>query len=231
MNTSFRLLPAALTLLAVTGQAAIVIIDAGPGGTSLDLPIPDGGLGLTRTVEVTVPDKYVITEVQVTLNLSGGMAGDLYAYLVHGSELAVLLNRSGRTSSAPDGYNDPANFSITLHDGAREDIHFYRGPDNIPLKGPLTGAWQPDGRNVLPNVTTAEMDAAPRDAMLSSFRGLSGNGKWTLFLDDAASFDQAQLVSWELHLTLAPVPEPAEMMGVGGVLLLGFGLCRQRRRE
>ena len=32
----------------------------------------------------------------MTLNLSGGWNGDLYAYLVHNSGFAVLLNRVGR---------------------------------------------------------------------------------------------------------------------------------------
>ncbi len=225
MNTSSRLVPAFLTLLTVTGQAAVVIVDSGP----LNELIPDNS-SITRTLEITAPDNEVITDVEVRLNLSGGMAGDLYAYLVHDSGFSVLLNRPGRTESTLDGYDDPANFTITLHDGAAGDIHSYRADPNIPLEGPLTGTWQPDGREVLP-AADWDWNNLDRTAMLSSFKGLSGTGVWTLHFRDVASMDQATLHSWGLTLTYAPVPEPTAMMGAMGALLFGWGLWRQGRRQ
>src|SRR5215470_16537192 len=52
-----------------------------------------------------------VRSINVTLNISGGYNGDLYAYLVHSSGFAVLLNRSGRTGANGFGYGD-AGFGI-----------------------------------------------------------------------------------------------------------------------
>jgi hypothetical protein len=45
---------------------------------------------------LNLPAGPTITDVNVGLQLSGGWNGDLYAYLVHSSGFAVLLNRVGR---------------------------------------------------------------------------------------------------------------------------------------
>src|SRR2546423_205875 len=57
--------------------------------------IPDGSLnGLSDTRTLSGISQPQISDVKVTLNLSGGYNGDLYAYLSHGSTgFAVLLNR------------------------------------------------------------------------------------------------------------------------------------------
>ena len=60
--------------------------------------IPDNNLnGWTSTETVNVPGTGLnqITGLSVSLNLSGGWNGDLYAYLVHDNQMVVLLNRVG----------------------------------------------------------------------------------------------------------------------------------------
>ncbi len=66
--------------------------------------IPDNDdVGFADTRTINVPDITEIESVTVGLNFTGGWNGDLYAYLVHGSGFAVLLNRPGRSVGAPDG--------------------------------------------------------------------------------------------------------------------------------
>ena len=165
----------------------------------VNLRIPDGSpVGLVSSVNLASPIERV-TDVNVTLNISGGFNGDLHAYLVHDSGHAILLNRPGKTLANPSGYSD-AGFNLTLDDEAiNGDIHSYRqtlfGNPNTPLSGPLTNAWAPDGREADPALV---LDATPRTATLSAFRGLNPNGRWTLFIADADAVYASTLVSWGL---------------------------------
>jgi subtilisin-like proprotein convertase family protein len=180
--------------------------------------VPDAdysGFADTRTISVT-NTVNAISDVRVSLNLSGGYNGDLYAYLVHGSGFAVLLNRVGRTSGNLFGYSD-AGFNITLSDLATGDIHLYGGNGGLPL----SGTWQPDGRSISPATV---LDTTPRTAFLGSFDGQSANGLWTLFVADYAVGDQSTLVSWGLQVTT--IPEP----GIGLLGLLAGAIIGLKAR-
>lgn len=66
--------------------------------------IPDNDdVGFAATRTINIPDITEIVSITVNLNFIGGWNGDLYAYPVHGSAFAVLLNRVGRSLSALDG--------------------------------------------------------------------------------------------------------------------------------
>lgn len=164
--------------------------------------IPDNSRnGLADAVMVT-SSIGAITSLEVTLNITGGWNGDLYAYLVHEPGFVVLLNRPGRTASQPWGYGDPG-MAATFHDpAANGDVHRYRvtlsGDPGQPLGGPLTNSWAPDGRTANP-VTVVETDV--REAFLSSFNGQNANGRWVLFVADLVSADIATLDSWKLKIT------------------------------
>jgi len=170
--------------------------------------VPDANYsGFADTQPIIMASPFgTISDVKVTLNISGGYNGDLYAYLVHGSGFAVLLNRPGRTSGNLFGYGD-AGFNLTLSDSAAGDIHLYGGNGGSTL----SGVWQPDGRNVAPATV---LGADTRSALLGSFTDQSANGLWTLFVADFAVGDQSTLQSWGLEITT--IPEPA--MGVLGIL-------------
>ncbi len=168
---------------------------------AVNISIPDG-LSTGRASVTNITSLIGgLTDVNVTLNVSGGWNGDLYAYLVHDSGFAVLLNRAGKRAADSLGYDD-AGFNVTLDDqAANGDIHSYRltlsTNHNTPLGGPLTGTWAPDGRT---NDPANVLDTHPRTDLLGSFNGLNPNGEWVLFVADDASGDISTLVSWSLEL-------------------------------
>jgi subtilisin-like proprotein convertase family protein len=179
-----------------------VILDGNPTGWSDSRLIEDW------------PSGFSITDVTVSLHITGGLNGDLYAYLAHDSGFAVLLNRVGRTDGNAFGYND-AGFNITLHDSAPGDIHLYGGNDgNL-----LTGIWQPDGRNVDPATVT---DASPRTAMLSEFQGLDPAGTWVLFVADMSAGGVSVVNSWGLEVAAVPEPGTLALGVIGAALCLAF---------
>jgi subtilisin-like proprotein convertase family protein len=177
--------------------------------------IPDGSLvGWSDTRTLTgagVGDR--ITDVSVTLNLSGGWNGDLYAYLVHSSGFAVLLNRVGSTAGNDAGYGT-SGMNIVLNDaGAGGDIHW--------VSAPTSGqSYMPDGRNINPLSGGAAIAGTARTALLGSFNNLPASGSWTLFIADVSGGDQSTVSSWGLDI--AAVPEPASLIeGAVAVLFLG----------
>ncbi len=176
--------------------------------------IPDGPLtGWTDTRTLSGAPSGPITDVSVTLNLSGGWNGDLYAYLVHDTGFAVLLNRVGRGVGNSAGYGD-AGMNVTLSDSALVNIHSYGG------SGAPSGPYSPDGRNISPLSSTETFSSASPSALLGSFNGLNANGNWTLFIADVSSGDQSTVTSWGLDI--ASVPEPASLFeGSVAVLFLG----------
>ena len=181
----------------------------------LSLAVPDGnpaGLANIQTVNSSIVS---INSVEISLNLSGTFNGDLYAYLTcsQGSGFSILLNRTGRSSSNVFGYGDQG-FNVTLSDAGAADIHIYRNSVTPGAGNPLTGTWQPDGRNTDPNLVT---DLSPRSALLNSFNGLAGSGDWTLFVADMSTGDAHILQNWSLSLTGTAVPEPGlwQLFGAG----------------
>ena len=189
----------------------------------LNHPIPDGQASGYADFETVSSSIHQIGSIEVSLNIVGNFNGDLYAYLQHGSALSVLLNRPGRTTLNPDGYDD-SGFTITLNDfAAQGDIHNYRSVFSPSAGSPLTGAWQPDGRNVDPGTV---LNTDSRTAMLSSFNGLDPNGTWTLFVADMAAGGTNMLSSWQLVINPVPEPSPALLLLLGG---FGAALLLKRR--
>lgn len=162
--------------------------------------VPDGtldGLSDTRAISgVGGP----ITDIQVTLNFSGGYNSDLYVYLLHGSEMVVLINRLGVSSGNPFGYAD-AGMNVTLAaSAANGNIHNYGG-DFTP-----TGTYTADGRAIDPLASPSAFDAAGTTGM-ADFYGADANGNWTLYVADmVGSGNPSTLVSWSLEITAVPEP-------------------------
>src|SRR5271154_2386536 len=113
-------------LLAVMAAAVLVAATATAQTFNTNLTfnvnqtIPDAdnnGLALAQNLTLpTLPGP--ITKVTVTLNISGGFNGDLYAYLAGpGTGFAVLLNRPGVNSGNAFG-SSGSGFNITLDDSA-----------------------------------------------------------------------------------------------------------------
>jgi len=188
--------------------------------------IPDGSIiGLTDAHTVTGLTTP-ISEVRVTLNISGGFNGDLYGYLrLNDSPLVVLVNRVGTTSGNSDGYPNLGMLVTLTSSLSDHDIHFYQ--DYSPgynKSGQVTGTWAADGRTD---------PLGTERGSLSSFSGLDPNGTWTLFFADRSLGGSSTLVGWSLDITAVPEPVNAAL-GVfaalaGGIKLLGWRRKFQRR--
>lgn len=208
------------------GAAAVSRADYSTNVT-VGAPIPDGNvLGMSGTVTVGgVPfgGDNLVTNVTLTLDITGGFNGDYYAYLSHNGTLAVVLNRVGMGSGNSTGYSDSGFSTVTLNDEAAFDVHTYQlnGGGN-----PLTGIWQSDGRDISPTSPPSAFDTAPRTAGLTTLAPGNPNGTWTFFIADLASGGQGTLNSWTLDIQ-ATTPEP----GVGAFVLLAGAVFALRRRR
>lgn len=190
--------------------------------------VPDNdptGLQNTQTLSGFNPK---IDYIEAYLKLSGSpdaFSGDYYVTLIGpNGGFSVLLNRAGRTLSAPLGYGDNG-FDITFSVGA-PDTHLYQ--NNSPVfdgQFRLTGTWDADGRNVDPDLV---LDTDSRTAGLDVFSGLNPNGNWTLFIADMNQNGTVMLDSWGLNInTIVPEPASAMMLVFGA----GVGMAVHRARR
>jgi subtilisin-like proprotein convertase family protein len=224
-----KILTGAVTIL-FAAEAAQGQLVTNSSSTSLNSELPVGQVGLTFPASFS-DVSGVISSVSVTLDITGGFNGDLYAYLVGpGGQMAVLLNRPGLSGSNPFGYADPG-FDVTLSDGS-PNIHYYQSDPSYSGDGQeqVTGTWAPDGRNVDPGNTPGTVyDQTAPTADFSVFDNTSANGQWTLFITDMSSgAGDGTIVNW--GLTVVTVPEPSTwVLLAGGVgVLMAFNCWRKR---
>jgi subtilisin-like proprotein convertase family protein len=191
------------------------------------LGIPDGDFnGLSLSTNLSGLSGR-ISEVTMSLDISGGNNSDLYAFLTgpHGG-FAILLNRVGMGASMPDGYEE-TGFHITLNDTA-SNIHTYQsGGFTTNSSGQLTGSWAPDGRNIDPQSQPSLFDSTSATAQFESFHGTDPNGTWTIFFADVSGGSQCVLEGMTLNLMLIPEPATLTLTIAGG---LGWLLLRRRKR-
>lgn len=214
-------------LLASAALTAPLRADVENYSFTVNSVIPDndtGGLANFHSLTSSISN---ITDVQLTLNITGGYNGDYYAYLTHSSGFTILLNRVGSTAGNPFGSIDSGFTNVVFSGSALNDIHDYQSVTD-PLGGPLVGGvWAVDGRNVDPAFA---VDTDPRTAFLSSFNGLDANGGWTLFIADLAPAGQGTLVSWDLTITgFSAIPEPGTWLA-GTMAVASLALWRRRKR-
>lgn len=184
------------------------------------LPVPDNdGTGASSVLAITATGLARIESVTVSLQFSGGWNGDLYAYLAHNGQLAILLNRPGRTATDDIG-SGSTNLIALFDDTAAADIHIA-----LPASGDASGVFQPDGRMIDP---FQSLDTTPRTHLLSGFNSLDPNGDWTLFIADQGAGDTATLTSWSI--SVAAVPEPSVALISGMLTLLALGRRRVQAR-
>jgi len=193
---------------------------------TVGLSIPDNNAsGLAVTESFSSSEIFQITDLEVSLSISGGFNGDYYAYLTHDSGFSVLLNRVGRDGGNLFGYPD-AGMDVVLDDGAvNGDIHVYRTVLN-PNGAALTGIWAPDARTEDP---ASVLTSSPRSAFLSSFNGLDPNGDWTLFIADLDAGNTGILESWGLNVMGVPEPSSAALLLLAGSLFLRGRRARRSR--
>ena len=220
--------------LLILGSAVMLTLATHAGIiTSVNATIPDGSaVGWSGTATASGLNQY-ISDVSVTLNISGGYNGDLYAYLSYGGVLVPLLNRVGVGSGNAFGYGD-AGFNVTLSSAGAYDVHSYGSHSPSFSGGQLTGTWQPDGRAIDPQGAPSTFDSSSGRLNFAQYNGMNPNGTWTLFLADLSAGGQSQLVSWELDLTSSAVPEPVNVaLGIfaGVFLVVTFARSQQLRNR
>jgi hypothetical protein len=172
----------------------------------------DNPAGISSVIDVTGIEGW-ITNLTVSLNISGGWSGDYFVYVeCNNGGYAVLLNRIGKTESDSFG-SGHTGLNLDLNDQAAADVHSASG------SGVLTGAWQPDGRETDPQNV---FDTHPRTALLSSFNNRTPNGTWTLFVEDAAGGFTGTLVEWGLFIQSVPEPSSLTLALLGGGTLMFY---------
>jgi len=194
-------------------SASIVTLDSTTqnGHSPINLTVPDGNAaGITSTIHVGSLGN-ILNSVSLTLDISGGNDGDLYAYLSYGGTSVVLLDRPGLgVGGTPGvGYTTAGYNNVTLSDGGYANINLTA----IPTTG---GTYNPSAGSVA----------------FTSYNGVNPNGNWVLFISDLNGGDNGNvsvLNSWSL--TFNAVPEPVNVaMGVFAALMLaGTGFRRFRR--
>jgi subtilisin-like proprotein convertase family protein len=193
---------------------------------TLNTVIPDGNpVGITESF-TTGDIVGFINNITVSLNITNGFNGDLYAYLAGpNGQFSVLLNRVGMSSSNSFGYAN-SGFNITL-DMTDANLHNYQsGSYSLNGGGQLIGNWGADGINISPNSSPSAFDSAGVTADLNSYYLTLPSGTWTLFVSDLSSGGQSTLVSWGLTISTVPEPQTWAMLGSGAAMLFAF---RRRR--
>lgn len=218
----------ALFLGALVGAQAQLVLNWDSGFAS-DGKVPSDGQSWqdTRTLD-GIAGTVVKVEVRIHLteDLEEGNNGDLYAYLWHGGQMVVLLNRVGRDTQNEDGYLD-AGFNITLSDSVMTDVHFYGGNGGRMV----TGIYQPDGRNTDPTSAGALFETAPRQNngnALALFDGMDPNGDWVLHISDHGAAGTSTVKSWGMTIV---VPEPTQVVMASAILCCLAALTRQVRKK
>ena len=205
MKTVSQLLGTSVAVMALgvslVGHAGIYNFTPSGGGvytagaSGLGQIIPDNdatGVAYALNFGATA---LTISDIKISLNISGGWNGDLYAYLAHGSDYVVLLNRVGASTSGADGYGTSGlNIllePVTTHAGI-VDIHTIQTPASSPT------AYAADGRAIYTDTSRLQT----LDVLLNG----DPNGSWTLFFADRAAVSTSTLNSWELDITAIPEP-------------------------
>ena len=189
-----------------TASASIITIGSG----TLNTTVPDGNAaGIISTINVNVSSwANSMNSLTLTLNITGGNDGDLYAYLRYNGTTVVLLNRPGLAGDpAGIGYTTPGYNNVTLSGGSYANINTTQNP-----------------------VTGGTYNPSAGSTAFASYNGVNPNGNWTLFISDLSGGDVSfsQLESWSL--TFNAVPEPVNVaLGVFGAVLLGVAGLRRAR--
>ena len=208
MNTLKSMMAAAaLALFLITGPSAVAaLFDFSNGGSGTLYTGSGSSLGLGGLGQV-IPDNtpagvgyslnfapvgLQISAISVTLNISGGYNGDIFAYVSHGGQKAVLLNANPVVSGS--------GFNVTFIPG-----------DTHPIPA--------GGSGVLGGELGASYTGVDN---LSVFNNTDPNGDWTLFFADLSPGDTSLLNSFSVGITAVPEPVNVALgifgvvLGVGG---------------
>lgn len=192
------------------GRASIYLESASPNQA-----IPQGDpTGLTVTLSVSdIPSGEVVSDLTVTLNISGGYNGGLSAYLQapNGSEV-TLLAQPGVTGENPFGAPG-SGFDLVLSDA---------GSSSIQTASEAAGEVFGSGSGSIYQAAGS----------LSGVNGSPADGTYTLFFADMASGGGSPtLDSFSLDVTAVPEPVAPALAVFLPTLLAWTGLRWMLRRR
>ena len=167
-----------------SSSTAAVIPDNDPSGIAYSLNFATSGLN--------------ISSISVTLNISGGYNGDLYAYLSHGSQTLVLLDRVGVSSSSAYGFST-AGLNVILSDLGSANIHGVSSPTS-------GGTYLADGQTTSPLASSSSFSATGGSATFGNTFSGDPSGNWTLFFADVSGGGVSTLNGFSVDITAVPEP-------------------------
>jgi subtilisin-like proprotein convertase family protein len=196
-----------MVLAAVSARATLYTetFDSGSAVGS----IPEGNpVGITFGGTVSdIPAGLDVGSLTVTLNVSGGVNGSLYAELVAPNGTAVtLLNQPGTSPGNPFG-GLGSGLSVTLSDGSPSIQTASETPGQV-----LSGTFGAAGT-------------------LVNFSGSPANGSWELYFEDEVSGGgTSTLTGWTLNIETVPEPVNVALGIFAGLAVLWWclGLCWTR---
>jgi hypothetical protein len=189
MKKSIKFLTSVIGVLALAAASARATLD-----------IPDGNpVGVVSTVATS--GYGFISSVTVTLNISGGNNGDLYAWLSYDGVRVSLLDLPGVSPGNPLG-DTGSGYDVTLVESGGSGVF-----DGSQTAGTLNLSG------------------------LGEYNDYGRTGTWTLFIADLSGGDtgDSQLISWGVTAVPEPVTEAlAVFVLFGAVARL---VARRARRK
>jgi len=179
--------------------------------------ISNDPVGVVSTV--SVPDSFLVGEVEVALMIDAESQGRIAAKLTHAGETAVLLNRTGMDERSAVGNTKPS-FDIILDDDAPQADDIHLEPANSAID--TLGVKQPDGRG---EYFGEGITSDNRDAMLFKVAGGPATGDWEIQVIDQRDFPGSEdNVFRRWALTLKNPCGPERYVGRAIDLLPGAGI-------
>jgi subtilisin-like proprotein convertase family protein len=194
-----------LALFAVSSARGALYIETFTSGGSVGA-IPDGSpIGVTFSGTVSDAPGIAVVALIVTLNISGGFNGNLFAYLnAPDGTHVVLMDHPGVSGENPFGAAG-AGMNITLQDS-----------------GAINGSIQ--------NETSAAVLSGSYNAAgtLADFSGSAVNGTWNLFFADEVSGGGTSILnSWSLGINAVPESVNAALAIFFGIVAIGTLVVRR----
>jgi hypothetical protein len=216
MKTKFRIWSlCALTFIVAESARAGLYTENFGGGT-----VPEGGNNPASVTPFAgqvsdIPAGDTVGGLTVTLNITSGLYGNLYAQLEspNGTVVELLGSHTGSTyygigGSAGDSFGNTGSGTVTL--------------------------MLADGGTAIPDGLSLSSGTYSATGTLAGFNGSTADGTWNLLAFDVDSGDAGNtLNSWSLGITAVPEPVTQALIIFGAVsLLIHFGRwCRLRLRD